>query len=650
MLETVLKDVNYSDKEALKSRNHEICMKYGEVRIIARDYRSFLRSTRTEQSDKVLNDFYEYDAKLDDSVNPVLKKIDERLNEIDYVSRVSGQSGRSTNSQTSSARARAKLEAAKARMELSKKEFELKTKQALIQEEKTVRVAKADREEKVIQAELDLLNEQKIFAEAEAENELYETISECDLGSSVGIKEEESHAERTENYVREQLHYVNLNDKNQNVNTEGEQSEIRLNPSAQVYTPAQSADMFKDFGKFLVKKDVMLQRFSKFNDDPTQYVIWKNSFKNVVGELECTPSEEIDLLMKWLGPESSKQAGNLRAANCHDPVIGLVKIWERMEERYGAPEMVEEKLRKKLEAFPRLGNKDSKKLNKQSDVLSEIESVKENDLYANMYGYFDSPMGVNPIIAKLPVHIQNKWSDRGRKFKVSHSVTFPPFTFFVSFIKEMCSLYNDPSFRHDQSTQKGHREEAQQRSGRPLRINANKGEVNNTGRTCPLHKYAQHTLETCREFRKKPIEERRQFLKDNKLCFRCCKFEHRIRDCKVPIKCDECNSLKHTSSLHFDRKPTEKYDKQKDKDKKQESPSARSHDSVNSKCSKLCGDASLCKSCAKILKVNVYHKDNTKFKVKMYVVLDDQRNRTLANSRFFENICSYKEIDYTLSS
>lgn len=307
MLETVLKDVNYSDKEALKSRNHEICMKYGEVRIIARDYRSFLRSTRTEQSDKVLNDFYEYDAKLDDSVNPVLKKIDERLNEIDYVSRVSGQSGRSTNSQTSSARARAKLEAAKARMELSKKEFELKTKQALIQEEKTVRVAKADREEKVIQAELDLLNEQKIFAEAEAENELYETISECDLGSSVGIKEEESHAERTENYVREQLHYVNLNDKNQNVNTEGEQSEIRLNPSAQVYTPAQSADMFKDFGKFLVKKDVMLQRFSKFNDDPTQYVIWKNSFKNVVGELECTPSEEIDEMARSRVIQTSRQ-------------------------------------------------------------------------------------------------------------------------------------------------------------------------------------------------------------------------------------------------------------------------------------------------------------------------------------------------------
>ena len=425
LVEPVLKDVNYNDKEAIKARDHEICMRYGDVRIIARDYRYFLRSTRTERSEKLLNDFYEYDAKRDDSVHSVLKKITERLNNTDTVSQMSGQSGRSTNSQTSSAKARAKLGAAKARIELSKKELELKTKQALIQEEKTVRVAKADREEKVIQAQLDLLNEQKILAEAEVESEVYETISQCGSSNSIGIKEEESHAERTENYVQNQMRFVNLNDENENVNIEGEQSEMKLNSHAvenlsekdvllprcettpllnqqsseeraKTYVAEHSST--REFGQYLSKKDLLLTRFQKFNDDPVNYHLWRTTFKSICDELSVSPQEEIDLLTKWLGPESSKQTISLRLSNLHNPDGGLAKIWQRLDERYGAPELVENCLRKRLEHFPKITPRDYKKLYELCDLLSEIESVKENPCYSALFASYDSPVGVNVIL------------------------------------------------------------------------------------------------------------------------------------------------------------------------------------------------------------------------------------------------------------
>lgn len=93
--------------------------------------------------------------------------------------------------------------------------------------------------------------------------------------------------------------------------------------------------------------------------------------------------------------------------------------------------------------------KEYRKLFDLCDIVGEIESVKNNPLYSNMLGYFDSPVGVNVIVNKLPVHIQNKWADRGRKYKTTRSVSYPPFEYFVEFLREMSSFYNDPSFNFE---------------------------------------------------------------------------------------------------------------------------------------------------------------------------------------------------------
>jgi len=71
-------------------------------------------------------------------------------------------------------------------------------------------------------------------------------------------------------------------------------------------------------------------------------------------ELSVNPSEELDLLVTWLGPESSKHAISLRASNARTPVRGLERIWDRLDERFGSPEMIELALKNKLAHFSRL--------------------------------------------------------------------------------------------------------------------------------------------------------------------------------------------------------------------------------------------------------------------------------------------------------
>lgn len=57
---------------------------------------------------------------------------------------------------------------------------------------------------------------------------------------------------------------------------------------------------------------------------------------------------------------------------------------------------------------------------------------------------------------------------------------------------------------------------------------------------------------------------------------------------------------------------------------------------VTSKCTEICGKAHRPRSCLKICLVDVYPSNCPEKAKRMYVVLDDQSNRSLARSDFFE--------------
>jgi hypothetical protein len=52
-----------------------------------------------------------------------------------------------------------------------------------------------------------------------------------------------------------------------------------------------------------------------------------------------------------------------------------------LDERFGAPEMVEAAIKERLSSFPRIGNKDNKKLYELVDIMIEIESLMANPQY-----------------------------------------------------------------------------------------------------------------------------------------------------------------------------------------------------------------------------------------------------------------------------
>jgi hypothetical protein len=111
--------------------------------------------------------------------------------------------------------------------------------------------------------------------------------------------------------------------------------------------------------------------------------------------------------------------------------------------------MIENALKHKLDSFPKISSKDPKRLYDLLDILTEIESVKENPRYAILLSYFDSSSGVTPIINKLPYGLQEKWISQAAKYEKQFDVPFPPFGFLINFIRELSTMKNDPGLQYD---------------------------------------------------------------------------------------------------------------------------------------------------------------------------------------------------------
>lgn len=176
-----------------------------------------------------------------------------------------------------------------------------------------------------------------------------------------------------------------------------------------------------------------------------------------------------------------------------------------------------------------------------------------------------------------------------------------------------------------------------------LRVHVKKTEVTRNqvkGNTdselnCILDTNSKHALSECNAFRAKSIEERRQLLKENGVCFRCsCSKAHLKRDFKVDVKCFECGGQFHCSALH-----TLKRFVQSTQQHGGEDDNKRAVNIVN-KCTDVCGSHIEEKYCAKIWPINVTHIDYPSTSLNAYMILDEQSNRTLVRSElldYFDN-------------
>lgn len=234
---------------------------------------------------------------------------------------------------------------------------------------------------------------------------------------------------------------------------------------------------------------------------------------------------------------------------------------------------------------------------------------------------------------------------------------YPPFSVFVEFVHGMAVHLNDPSFHirtndtRNEFPRKDRKPEI--RFNNPpkthgTRVISAKTEIDRESSKkviCPLHENGQHTLATCKVFNGMSLDEKRQIVQKNGLCYKCLVGKHLAKDCRENVKCEKCNSRKHSTPFHIEQK-------QPDNDHGGE----LNNKSVETKFTQICGDQAnglqfKGKSCAKTVLVKVYPDGKPELSIQTYATIDDQSNRSMARSEFFEHFNENSDFtEYTLVS
>ncbi len=105
-------------------------------------------------------------------------------------------------------------------------------------------------------------------------------------------------------------------------------------------------------------------------------------------------------------------------------------IWECLDECYGAPEVIENSLLERADHFPKISNKDYKRLRQLGGILMELQAAKQEGTIPGL-AYVDTARGISGIVQKLPFSLQEKWMTLGYAYKAQYKVAFPPFYFQV---------------------------------------------------------------------------------------------------------------------------------------------------------------------------------------------------------------------------
>ena len=441
--------------------------------------------------------------------------------------------------------------------------------------------------------------------------------------------------------------------------------DYKFNVSALPFTPQgtpaanANASTTEPLANFLARRDLVSSSLYQFDDRPENYRAWYSSYSNTTRGLGLTATEELDLMTRWLGKESSEHVKRMRSVHVNNPAAALQKAWERLRECYAAPEILENALFKRLDDFPRVTAKDYKKLQDLGDLLMELLGAKE-DGYLRGLSYLDTPRGINPIVEKLPHGLQEHWMSIGCKWKEDNGGCYPPFQYFARFVCYEARKRNDPSFLLSSSGTAPAKTDrpAFKCQGSNYPITIHKTDVstaepdadnlvksnNDPRRTCPIHNLP-HPLRKCRTFRNKTLSDRKAFLKEKGICFKClCSTSHLAKDCKNAVKCEECNSDFHETAMHpgpvlqtpMASSPSAENGGEEEDSQASEQEDQASEQVVSSSCTEVCGLGQVGRSCSKICLARLYPKCSRDNAINAYVILDDQSNRSLARSDFFD--------------
>lgn len=200
---------------------------------------------------------------------------------------------------------------------------------------------------------------------------------------------------------------------------------------------------------------------------------------------------------------------------------------------------------KKLSSWPQIKPNEGSTLRNFAIALEQAHSAMKG--MSHMQD-LNTAQVLRKLWEKLPRHLRSKWTERNSKSKSTNG-RMANFQEFSQFVCEQAELATDPVFSEE--IEKIPLEDKDKAKSKfPGRVRGFGTKMGKEVTTCSLCKKT-HDLNDCEQFLKKPLSDRRDFVKENKLCYGCFSKQHIARNCKERQSCKICNK-NHPTSLHDD--------------------------------------------------------------------------------------------------
>ena len=240
---------------------------------------------------------------------------------------------------------------------------------------------------------------------------------------------------------------------------------------------------------------------------------------------------------------------------------GYRKAREYLEKEYGNPFLIANAYINKIQKWQPIKADDYKDLKRLSLYLNECyHSMSSLD---DMSILNHAPY-IKEIVQKLPSYLRNRWLDHITKMKRKEERQ-PRFADLCEFVEFAAEAANNPIYSFN----------LEQKATDPVKGTNSNTQTPNTGsakytkhQICIICKM-KHDIEDCEQFTAKSLQEKKDYLFQNRLCFSCFSNEHLAKFCSTKRVCSLCQR-RHPTSLH-NPDPTE------NRDRIHESPRNKDH-------------------------------------------------------------------------
>lgn len=324
-----------------------------------------------------------------------------------------------------------------------------------------------------------------------------------------------------------------------------------------IVTPPPPTDMF--YLAQAVQDSIAINRLpmpepTVFSGDPIIFIEWRASFMSLIDRKGISSADKLYYLKKYVSGPAHKC---LEGTFYRDDEEAYRDAWNKLNQRYGQPFVVQRAFRDKLSKWPKIQSKDAEGLRTFSDFLNAclqaMPHVKGLEILSDCEEN-------QKLTQKVPDWVASRWN-RQVTIALMEGKEFPIFEDFTKFVSREAEIACNPvtslhalhsaDSSHDKRSTKETKGNKANVFSTQIAVNNDK-QISSNGKPrppCMLCEDNSHQLHKCPNFMRKSLEDRRRYVKDNRLCYGCVKQGHSAKECRHRHTCDECKG-RHPTCLH----------------------------------------------------------------------------------------------------